>query len=408
MKTSVVDLAVIGGGIAGAGIARDAALRGLKVAVLEKDRVAAGTSSRSSGLIHGGVRYLETAWSDLLAGRSAEAWKNFRFVFKSLRESRVLAATAPSLVRPIALVIPFYRGRRGRSRVSIFLGCWLYYLLARLTGPARAPHFFRSADALLSELPGLRREGLLGGVRIWDHLTDDAGLVRAVMRSAVARGAELFEGAPVKAYRYDREKGLFEITAGGETPRAVYARRLVDATGPWVDRTRRLGHEWVKDILLPLAGAHLNFKRFTEASVILEARDRRLLFVISSDDRSRVGTTEREYADPDSVEPKPAEIAYLLDALNYYFPDKKFTAADIVSMDAAVRPLARPRHATSATNASREHEIRVGPTGVIHVLGVKLTDHRRAAEELVDSLVPFFRESRPEIKRRTVTHRAPL
>src|SRR5262245_45412077 len=115
-KTSVVDLAVIGAGIAGAGIARDAALRGIKTTVLEKDTAGSGPSCRSSKLVHGGIRYLESSWAELLAGRPAEAWKNFRFVFHSLRESRILARTAPALVAPVALYIPLYRGK-GRGRL---------------------------------------------------------------------------------------------------------------------------------------------------------------------------------------------------------------------------------------------------------------------------------------------------
>jgi glycerol-3-phosphate dehydrogenase len=152
-----------------------------------------------------------------------------------------------------------------------------------------------------------------------------------------------------------------------------------------------------------VAGAHLTLKRFLPNSAILEAEDGRVFFVINIGETARVGTTERRFDDPDAVEATSGEIIYLLNALESYFPGRKFTEKDVLSVDAGVRPLARPRDSKTEHQLSREHELRVGPDGVIHVIGVKLTDHRRAAEEIVDALVVEFARDNPKIKRKSET-----
>lgn len=386
----VADIAVIGGGIAGAGIARDAALRGLSVVLFEKNTFGSGTSSKSSKLIHGGIRYLETAWVALKSGRPQEAWKNLRFVFHSLKESRTLERIAPDLVTPLPLVVPIYKGK-GRGRLTVYAGSLLYFVLAFLSGGARFPRFFRSKKTLLAVLPALNPDGLTGGVMIWDHLTDDRRLVRKTIESAQKSGAAAFEDARVTGYKKN-DKGLFEIEVerAGKTEKFL-ARHLINASGPWVDSIRALaaGAHGRAPLLQPIAGSHLTFKRFLPISAILEAADERVFFAINIGETTRVGTTERTFADPDRIEATEEETDYLLNALKKYFPTLGLDKKAVLSRDAGIRPLARPKSVSgSPSRISREHELVIDEQGAWHVLGVKLTDHRRAAEEIVDKLKP--------------------
>ena len=399
LSEEIFDVGIIGGGIAGCGIARDAALRGLRVVLFEKKTFGSGTSSKSSKLIHGGIRYLDLAWQAAKSGRFSEAWKNFRFVTVSLRESRILERIAPDLVKPISLTIPIYKSS-GRSVWSVYFGILFYSFLAFLAGNFRLPKIFLTARSILKRIPHLNPEGLQGGVMIWDHTTADKQLVKETIESAVKTGAKAFEHAEVLNYRYQSERKIYEVDfqLNGET-RMCLARRLVNASGPWVDRVRAAAGEKKEDFLVPVAGSHIILKRFLDSSVILEAEDERIFFVIHNGETSRVGTTERLHDDPDHLEPEEKEVDYLLRSLKHYFPALDFRKEDILSKEAGIRPLARPANAVSPHEISREHEIRIGPTGVIHVLGVKLTDHRRAASEVVNFITG---------NRKTLTHLTPL
>ena len=392
------DLAIIGGGIAGAGIARDAALRGLKTVLFEKNSFGSGTSSKSSKLIHGGIRYLETAWTELKKGHALEAWKNFRFVFTSLRESKNLRKIAPELVRPLALLIPVLKNDK-RGLWEIYLGGWLYFFLSLLSGPVKLPKILWNKNEVQKILPSMGLQEVKAGVVIRDYWTHDRELVKRIMFSAMRHGAAAFENAEVTSYSFDPESGHYEIrTRQNESEQVYHSKKLVNAGGPWVDQIRGRGNEKMDDFIVPVAGSHIVFKKFIPHSVILQAKDGRPFFVINIGKYSRVGTTERVCKEPDAVEPTEAEIEYLLKSLKNYFPALNLGRAQIIGRDAGIRPLARPKDEKSAHTISREHEIRIGPTGVIHVLGVKLTDHRRAAEKVVDLVS----------KKKCVTQKTPL
>lgn len=402
-ENKLYDIAIIGGGIAGAGIARDAALRGMSVLLLEKDLFGSGTSSKSSKLIHGGLRYLETAWSAFTRGDAREARKNFYFVFASLKETRILRRIAPDLVEPIDLVVPVYRGG-ARSRWVVFAGCFLYALLAFAAGTGRWPTFLFSKKTVLKKIPPLNSKNLVGGVIIGDCRTNDRSLVRATIESARRAGTVALEHARVTGYTVDAmEKTVRVSFEENGLPKNALCRKLVNASGPWLDKVRSENGESGEKILLPIAGSHLEFKCFLPHSVILQAEDNRVFFVINVGDVSRVGTTERPCEDPDRVRATPEETSYLLKELAHYFPGLKFTETDILSRDAGIRPLAKPRRNLSPNAVSREHEVRVGPTGVVHVLGVKLTDHRRAAEKITDALAEEISREKPGILRRSIT-----
>ncbi len=399
------DLAIIGGGIAGAAIARDATFRGFRVVLFEKETLGSGTSSRSSKLIHGGLRYLETAWIALKIKRFGESLKNLRFVCSSLKEGQILERIAPELVRPIEFIIPIYKAD-DRTPLAIFLGAWVYGVLGRLYGNPKSPKIFRSKDTVLKRIPYLNPKGLLGGVSIWDRITDDRELVRATARSAETHGAKIYEYSLVKHYQYLAAEKQFEIevesTSQGHC--RYTAKKLINASGPWVDQVRNANSRINEEYLVPVAGVHITLKKFTDYSVILRTTDKRIFFIVNQGSLARIGTTERIHKDPDTVEPLDEEVEYLLTALERYFPQIPFNQDEIISKDAAVRPLAKPQRETEPHNISREHEVRIDSSGVLHVLGVKMTDHRRAAQEIVDRIVRELKPVCPNLKTHSSTH----
>lgn len=390
------DLAVIGGGIAGCAVARDAALRGLSTAVFEKNVLGSGASCKSSKLIHGGVRYLELAWLDLLRLNLAGAFKNFRFVVSSLRETRVLARTAPGLVRPVRLFVPVYRGR-SRSLSAVYAGTWLYGWLSRLAGNDAAVRTFRGPGAALAALPLLEPTNLAGGVEIADYTTDDRHLVLAVAAAARQAGAAFFEHAAVKNWEKTPDGYRLNVNFdGGE--KTFYARTVVNASGPWIDRTRGKDSSAEDRYVSPVGGSHIEVASFLGRSAILEAGDGRVFFVIERGGRARVGTTEWPAADPDDTRVPESDVDYLLEGLGRYFPFKKWNRSDVLASDAGIRPLAADPSAKNANRVSREHEIRRDADGVFHLAGVKLTDHRRAAEKTVDRVLAALGRRGPRSK----------
>ncbi|MBP9733360.1 MAG: FAD-dependent oxidoreductase [Candidatus Omnitrophica bacterium] len=408
-QTPVYDLLIIGGGIAGAGIARDAALRGARVLLLEKKTFGSGTSSRSSRLIHGGIRYLEIAWSSLLSGNLGGAARNFRFVFSALRECRTLERTAPDLVKPISLLIPIYKTDPRRPG-TVYAGAWLYWLLAALSGGGMKPKMHRGAEAARRVLPQLRAEGLLGAVEIWDRTTDDRELVRQTIESAQRAGAICLEQALVTGWERDESGSGFRVRSRiGVAETTFKTQTLVNASGPWLDRVRGIsGAAASTPLISPVAGAHITVRPFLPVSALLQAKDKRIFFCINSHDGCRIGTTERDCDDPDQVRATEEEIKYLLESAAFYFPDQHLTRADIISTDAGIRPLARPAKAVSAHATSREHVITRDASGIVNVAGVKLTDYRRAAEDTIDFLLPDLLRHNPRILRRCTTAVTPL
>jgi glycerol-3-phosphate dehydrogenase len=278
--------------------------------------------------------------------------------------------------------------------------------LGFLGGGARFPTLLFTPEAVRKRLPGLLAEGLLGGVVVWDRTVDDRELVRRIARGAEARGARILERAAA-SYGPRTPDGRIpvRVLAGG-SEQTFFARSLVDASGPWVDRVRASAGERDADWLVPVAGSHIELKKFLPASMLLEAEDGRFFFVVNAGERARVGTTERPSDDPDAVAPTEEEIAYLLRSLRHYFPGVPAARSDVLAADAGIRPLACPSRETRANEISREHELRTSPSGALHLIGVKLTDHRRAAAEAVDRIVRDL--GRPGVPRRTLTDKVPF
>ena len=373
-----LDLLVIGGGITGAGVLRDAAMRGLRAALVERGDFGAGTSSRSSRLIHGGLRYLEH--------------RQWRLVFEALRERSTLLRLAPHLVRPLGFVFPVYRGDR-ISRWKLALGLGLYRLLAA-GGNVPRPRMFGKAGLLTLE-PNLRVRDLTGGGLYYDAQCDDARLVIATIRTAIRHGAVALNYAPVT--RLVAEGGRLvgaEISHpdgpdAGPGPALIRARVLVNATGPWTDQLRRMEDPDATPLLRLTSGTHIVVRRarlgHTRGITFTSPVDGRVMFVLPMGDHSYVGTTDTDFAgDPDQVRVTPADQEYLLRSVNAIFPHARLATEDILTSWSGLRPLLAEDPAAHPDAVSREHRIDTGPLGMVTVTGGKLTTFRRMAGEVVD------------------------
>lgn len=371
------DVLVIGGGITGAGVARDAALRGLRVALVEQDDLGSGTSSRSSRLVHGGVRYLEHGQLGL--------------VFESSRERRTLLAIAPHLVRPLGFTWPVYGGARVR-RWQLAAALTLYDALALFRNVQR--HEQLGVGGVLAREPHLRVEGLRGGARYFDAATDDARLTLATALSARAAGAVLATHARVDALRHDggRVTGARVRDQLGTGEVDVRARVVVNASGPWSDAISAMAHAPSRGNVRGSKGVHLAVPRArvgnTEALTLLAPQDGRVMFVLPAGDFAIIGTTDTfADVDPREVRATVADVEYLLDAANHFFPEARLDTADVVSAWAGLRPLAGgARGADDPGSASREHAIIEEVPGLVSVTGGKLTTYRAMAAEVVDVL----------------------
>lgn len=367
-------MVIVGGGITGAGIARDAALRGLRVALLEARDFASGTSSRSSRLVHGGVRYLEHG--------------HLALVFEASRERRTLLRIAPHLVRPLAFTWPVYRGAR-LSRLKLTLGLGLYDALSVFRNVAS--HERLSRRELLEREPAVRAEDLLGGARYWDAATDDARLTLASVMAAAESGAVVLNHAPAIGLEVvgGRARGVSGRDAITGAPLMVRATAIVNAAGPWTDDIRAMEAPITQPSVRASRGAHIALPRSRlgnrQAITMLHPRDGRVLFALPAGGQAIVGTTEVPAA-PGDRDPRasPDEVAYLLEAANAYFPAARLSPGDVVAAWAGIRPLAAPLAGEDVGSASREHSIVRGPRGVVHVTGGKLTTYRAMAEQVVD------------------------
>lgn len=374
MKNEEFDLLVIGGGITGAGVARDAASRGLKVALVEARDFAVGTSSRSSKLIHGGIRYLEQ--------------KEFSLVFEALSERQHLFDIAPHLVHPLRFVIPLYRGGRVGMRL-MGLGMWLYDVLSLWEAPEL--HAKLDVQEVKSNFPFLSEKDLLGAYAYSDAYMDDDRLVFETMRSAAGFGA--VAGNYIQAVGVEWNQAQVSAVVVEEAfsrqKFSIRARHVVSTVGPWTDIVGLdLLKSW-KKILRPAKGVHLTFHRdrLPLQEAIVMAAEERIVFGIPRYDMVIVGTTDTDFtADPSQVRAERDDVDYLLGVTNRYFPGASITEKDIVAVYAGVRPLVDDQSQTES-KTSREHLIYVDPRNVTFVAGGKYTTYRRMAEQTVDTVL---------------------
>ena len=375
------DLLVVGGGITGAGVAREAALRGLSCALVERRDFAHGSSSRSTRLIHGGLRYLRQG--------------DFRLVAESVRERQNLLTMAPHLVKTLPFAFPVYRGDPD-GLALLRLGLTLYDAFAGRSLAMR--HRALGAGALTSLVPFLARDGLLGGATYTDCRTDDARLTLTVAASAAEAGAVVANYAEVVAFEHDGAGRLVAATVAdalsGERMR-VSAGRTLAAVGPWADGLRRLDAAGAPPLLQRTRGVHLcvpHERLPLDCAVIMRGRDGRLMFAVPTPGYTYMGTTDTEFdGDPDEAGITPADAAYVLEAVSRTFPGTGIAPADVVSAWAGVRPLVRPRGDRSPSAISRDYVLFPAPSGLVTVGGGKLTAFRAMASSIVDRLFPKTR-----------------
>lgn len=379
------DVLVIGGGITGAGIARDLALRGASVALVDQDDFASGTSSRSTKLIHGGLRYLERLELGL--------------VFEACRERRTLQQIAPHLVRPMPLMIPLYRGAR-RSKALVHAGLTLYDLLALRRNTH--PHRIIAADEARRRQPLLDPQGLSGAALYWDCRMDDARLCLENIIAAREAGAVTVNYARVTGLLHHTGRIVGAAVEDRETGELleVAARVVVNAAGPWLDRVGALTGSWVPR-LRPTRGSHLLVPRLTggdEALYLSSDRDDRMFFVIPWGELSLIGTTDLDDSGPpEEVVISNEEITYLLEETTRYLPGTRLNRSDVVSSFSGIRPLLAGGPA-QASAVSREHALFETADGLIAIGGGKYTTYRAMAAKVADRVMERLGRPRGQVQ----------
>ncbi len=365
------ELLVVGGGATGAGIAVDAASRGYRVALCEQSDFGKGTSSRSTKLVHGGVRYLERG--------------DVRLVREALYERGLLIRNAPHLVYSLPTVVPFYRWW---EPPYYRIGLMAYDLLAGRLGLGRSKRLSRRET--IEALPTIRQEGLRGGVCYFDGGFDDARLLINLIQTAVDHGAVCVNHTRVERFlREDgRLTGVEAVDMEAGTKIEVRARVVVNAGGPYGDTVRRLADPDAEAWIQPSQGVHLvldkSFLAGEAALIVPKTSDGRVVFAIPWHSRTLVGTTDTGL-DQTPLEPRPLrnEIDYLLETINGVLA-KEVSDADIRSVFAGIRPLARSDGAQATSKLGRDHAVRVDEAGLVTMLGGKWTTYRRMAEDCVD------------------------
>ena len=381
---SKFDLIVIGGGITGAGICRDAALRGLKVALFEKNDFAWGTSSRSSKLVHGGFRYLEHY--------------EFGLVMESLRERLTLMHIAPHNVHPLPFYIPVFKGEKPPS-ILLRLGLIAYEYLS--FGKRVGGRKWYSAKKAVKLFPSIRKEGLKGVGRYYDCNMNDARLCLENIIASIELGAVCLNYCQVDDFHKEQGKITGVSITDRETGRKlpVEASIVVNASGPWSDITKSLDDPTAKKRLANAKGVHIITRRIFQDNLALAIplKDGRITFVLPFKDKyTMIGTTDTFYeGDLENVICEPYEAQYLIDGYNTFFPDQKISQADVISSYAGVRPLVYDeKHGASSSDVSREHKIFRDSSGLITIVGGKYTTYRKMGKRITDIVVKELKKQK--------------
>jgi glycerol-3-phosphate dehydrogenase len=395
LRSGTFDVLVIGAGMTGAGVALDAASRGLRVALVDKGDLAEGTSSKSSKMVHGGLRYLQQ--------------RELRLVYENLHERQRLLDNAPHLVRPLPFLIPLFGSSGVVSKAiarSYRTALWLY----DLTGAVRIGRRHRrlSRDEVVADFPTLDVDRLVAGFQYFDARGDDARLVVALARTAVERfDAVVATRAAVTGFLHADDGRAVGATvvpcATGDDPASleVRARVLVNATGVWADELTSIDEGHPVTSITPAMGVHVTVpasRLAVRTAAVLPVRgDRRSVFVVPWEDAdyTYLGTTDTTYDGPlDDPLCRPEDVDYLLDAVNAH-TSATLTRADVTAVWAGLRPLLADdddhHHSERTADLSRRHRVRTATDGVVHVTGGKLTTYRLMAEHTVDAVAKQLR-----------------
>ncbi|MED4905957.1 glycerol-3-phosphate dehydrogenase/oxidase [Parageobacillus thermoglucosidasius] len=373
MSKEHYDILVVGGGITGCGIALDAVSRGMKTALVEMQDFAAGTSSRSTKLVHGGLRYLKQF--------------EVKMVAEVGRERAIVYENGPHVTTPEWMLLPIHKGGTfGKWSTSI--GLWIYDHLAGVKKSERRTML--NAQQTLQKEPLIKQEGLRGGGYYVEYRTDDARLTIEVIKKAVELGANAVNYAKVEQFLYDENSKVIGARCRDQISGQTYeirAKKVINAAGPWVDTLREKDRSKTGKRLQLTKGVHIviDQKRFPlKQAIYFDTPDGRMVFAIPRDGKTYVGTTDTFY-NKDIANPKMTkeDRDYLLRAIRYMFPSVNITADDIESSWAGVRPLIY-EEGKDPSEISRKDEIWQSPTGLITIAGGKLTGYRKMAETVVD------------------------
>lgn len=382
MKEEYYDIVVVGGGITGAGIAFDAAQRGMKVALVEMQDFASGTSSRSTKLVHGGLRYLK----QLQIGVVSETGKERAIVYEN----------GPHVTTPEWMLLPMHKGGTfGPATTSLALK--VYDFLAGVKKSERRTML--SVQETIAKEPLVKENGLKGGGYYVEYKTDDARMTIEVMKRAAEFGADILNYTKATGFTYDKKKkvnGIEAIDTISNTKFKIKGRKVVNASGPWVDEVRGKDYSKNNKQLRLTKGIHLVFDEsvfpLKQAVYFDTESDKRMIFAIPRDGKTYVGTTDTFYNN-DKTSPKVTQEDrdYIIDAINYMFPTVKVTDEDIESTWAGIRPLILEK-GKDPSEISRKDEIWEGKSGLLTIAGGKLTGYRHMAQEIVDLVAKLLKE----------------
>ncbi|WP_191562547.1 glycerol-3-phosphate dehydrogenase/oxidase [Metabacillus idriensis] len=380
MTKETYDVFVIGGGITGSGIALDAASRGMKIGVVEMQDFAAGTSSRSTKLVHGGLRYLKQF--------------EVKMVAEVGKERAIVYENGPHVTTPEWMLLPMHKGGTF-GPFSTSIGLRVYdYLAAVKRGERRK---MLSAKETLAKEPLVKKQGLKGGGYYVEYRTDDARLTIEVIKEAVRFGADAVNYAKAEGFIYDKGKvvGVHILDTISGEKYDVYAKKIINAAGPWVDQLREMDHSKKGKSLQMTKGIHLVFDQSKfplKQAIYFDTPDKRMVFAIPRDGKTYVGTTDTVYKeDPKNPRMTVRDRDYVIESINYMFPDLTITAKDVESSWSGIRPLIH-EDGKDPSEISRKDEIWTSESGLITIAGGKLTGYRKMAEHIIDVIVKDFKD----------------
>lgn len=392
------DLLIVGGGIVGAGLIKESILSGIQNSILiDKGDFASGTSHTSSKLIHAGIRYLEQVWIQLKSFRILSALSSFNFVWSASFERKRLGKSYPHLIKPKKIYLVLGTTDQ-RSVLSVLTGVWVYYLIQLFQGQFfSSPEFYLNKNTIKNNFPELDVSNVKAVLSFWDSETDDSRLVFEVIRDAHENGGICLNYVELISFEESKDVVASEIR-NNETNEVITVRSkaLINASGPWVDRVRKLNATLVskkETFIDKIAGAHLDFfPEISKKSFYVTASDGRFIFILTRNEDglqyTRVGTTERIISEENvaSLTVSLNEENYLIENLKSVLDPNKISKSSILRKDEGIRPL-RSQSGHDSFNKSREHDI-VIEERICHVIGVKLTDFRRVSEEVLN-LIPL-------------------
>lgn len=373
------DLLIIGGGINGASIARDASLRGLNVCIVEKNKLASGASSNSSKLAHGGLRYLEQF--------------EFSMVKKTLKERDILLKTAPKYVKPLEFIYPVYKFSK-RPFWKIKIGLKIYSLLSKKS--ILPTHKILTPSSIIKKCPQIKDSFLVGGASYYDGQLNDKEMVLANIKEAKDNNTEIHEHTKVINFIKENGKvtGINILKKNKEYK--LFSKCIINTTGAWTNTIAALDNKNHSTLVTPTKGVHIVLPNIgLKQALILETpQDNRIFFLIPWNKKTLVGTTDTPFSDhPDNLKATQEDLRYLLKATNYYLKNHVFTYTDIIDTFVGLRPL--QASTKNSSKKSRDFSIFQSESGLIHLFGGKYTSYRLMAEIAVDKIIAHINPLTP-------------